>query len=141
MTQAPEMTQVTRPAEDIAEDITALVRRFSPLWQSRHWFTYTVQDGVVTVQGNIKSSVGHRVLLDNVPHIPGVVRLDSSGLFNDEDLRLQIGRVMPAGVLVNVNFGRVVISGRLPNGQSADALIARIEQLDGVRRVDSRLWA
>ncbi len=140
MTQAPETTQVFRPAEDIVEDIAALIRRFPPLWQSRHWFTTAARDGVVTVRGNIKSSVGRRVLLDNVPVIPGVVRLESSALFNDEDLRRQIGQIAPAGALVNVNFGRVVISGRLPAGDSPDALLARIKKLDGVRRVDNRLW-
>ncbi len=139
MAQAIPPTQVRRPAEDIAEDIAALIRRFPPLSQSRHWFTCEVADGAVTLRGNIKSAIARRVLLDNVPDIPGVVAVHADDLHSDEDLRRQIGRLVPPGVLVQVDFGRVILSGSLPPRRKPESLIRRIEKVQGVRRVENRL--
>lgn len=135
-----EPTRLHRPDEDIAEDIAALIRSYDPLMQSRHWFTYDVRDGVVKLQGNINSAIAERVLLDNVPRIPGVEEVDAEELYNDEELRLRVGRMIPPGVLAHVDFGRVVLSGSLPDGHDPDAMIKRIEEMPGVRKVINQLW-
>lgn len=139
MVELQESVKIRRPDEDIAEDIAALIRRFPPLMQSRHWLTVSVVDGVVTVKGHIKSAVGARVLLDNLPDIPGVVSVDSSELYNDDDLRLAVGRVIPPGVRAVVDFGHVLLTGTLPPRHKADTLIRRVEKVPGVRRVSSKL--
>jgi osmotically-inducible protein OsmY len=128
-----------RPAEDIAEDIAALIRSYPPLAQSRHWFTWDVAEGVVTLRGNIKSAIAQRVLLDNAPHIPGVIRVDADDLHNDEDLRLKLASLLPPGIGVRVDYGRVLVSGTLPPRHKAEALIKRLEKTAGVRRVESQI--
>ena len=134
-----DAVQTYRPAEDIAEDIAALVRHYPPLVQSRSWFTYQVADGVVTLEGHIKSAIAEGILLDNLPRIPGVIRVDSSGLFNDEDLRLALGKLLPVGVTLYVDYGYVVIMGSLPARRKPEALIARLAKVPGVRTLESRL--
>ena len=134
-----DAVQTYRPAEDIAEDIAALVRRYPPLVQSRSWFHYRVEDGVVTLEGHIKSAIAERILLDNLPRIPGVVQVDSSDLHNDEDLRLALGQLLPVGVTLYVDYGYVVIMGSLPARRKPEALIARLAKVPGVRTLESRL--
>lgn len=134
-----DAVQTYRPAEDIAEDIAALVRSYPPLVQSRPWFHYRVEDGVVTLEGHIKSAVAQRILLDNLPRIPGVIRVDASGLHNDEELRLAVARLLPVGVAAHINYGHVVLTGELPARRKPEPLIARVEKLPGVRKVENRL--
>lgn len=140
MLEAPAQTITQRPDIDIAEDIASLIRSYDPLFQSRHWFTYQVRDGVVTLRGNVKSAIAERVLLDNVPDIPGVREVHAEELYNDEELRLRIGREVPPGVLVTVDFGRVVLSGTLPPRRKPEPLIKKVEKLPGVRKVVNSFW-
>ncbi len=139
MLELHDEVKIRRPDEDIAEDIAALIRRFPPLMQSRHWFAFSVKDGVVTVRGHIKSAVGMRVLLDNLPDIPGVESVDASELYNDDDLRRAVGRVIPPGVRATVDFGHVLLTGTLPPRHKVDALLRKVEKVPGVRRVSSNL--
>jgi osmotically-inducible protein OsmY len=139
MVDTSPANKVYRPAEDISEDIAALIRRFQPLAQSRHWFTYTVAEGVVTVRGNIKSPVGARVLLDNLPDIPGVVAVNAADLHDDPTLRVAVGKLLPPGIVITIDFGRVVLSGQLPPRRKPEALIRKIEAVPGVRRVINQM--
>lgn len=136
MTEAAK-TQTYRPPEDIMEDIAALVRGYPPLRQSQNWFKYTVANGVVTLSGHIKSSVAERVLVDSLQHVPGVIGVDSSALYNDQELRLQLGQLVPAGVWVQVDFGRAIIDGDVPPGYDVDALEAKLLAVPGVRKVEN----
>ncbi len=135
------LVQVKRPDEDIAEDIAALIRSYPPLKQARHWFTFDVKDGVVTLRGNVKSSIACRVLLDNVPDIPGVERVIADELYVDSDLSRRIAREadLPTGVLVSVDFGRVILSGVLPARRKAEPLIKKVAKFKGVREVINQL--
>jgi osmotically-inducible protein OsmY len=139
MAEVAEQTRIHRPAEDIAADIAALIRSYHPLRQSRHWFTYTVVDGVVTLHGNVKPAVAQRVLLDNLPHIPGVEAVNADDLHSDEQIRIAVGQIVPPGVLVHVDFGRVALDGALPPRRKAEPLIKKIEKVPGVREVESFL--
>lgn len=133
------MKQEDFPSEDIAGAIYALIRRYPPLAQSRHYFTFSVVEGVVTLEGNIKSAIAERVLLDNVPHMPGVVKVIADNLTNDEDLRHQIGQIVPAGVLVNIDFGVVALGGSLPARRKPEALVNKVAKIKGVVRVINKL--
>lgn len=141
MQDAPAPTTAFRPAEDIAADIASLVRAFPPLVQSRHWFAYTVAAGVVTITGHIKSPVAERVLLDNVPDIPGVLEVDTTALYNDDDLRRDVGKVLPPGVWSAVNFGAVALTGSLPAGVDADTVVKTVLAVPGVRTVEANFMA
>jgi ribose 5-phosphate isomerase len=129
-----------RPAADIHEDIAGLIRSYPPLVQSRHQFMVEIADGVVTVRGYIKSIIAERVLQDNLPRIPGVVAVDLDALYNDESMRMALGKVVPAGALITVDYGVVIVSGHLPQGLTEEKLTAQIEQVPGVRRVVFQTW-
>ncbi len=139
MVETAEAIHVARPDEDIADDIAALVRRYPPLLQSRHWFAFTIVEGVVTLSGNIKSAIAQRVLTDNLPYIPGVKAVDAKALHNDEEVRIAVGQIVPPGVTIHVDFGRVSVGGKLPPRRKPETLINRIEKVPGVRTVTDKL--
>ncbi len=128
---------VHRPDEDIEEEIDLLTRSFSPLKTSRGYFNYKSVDGHVTVEGNVRSPQARRVLVDNIPHIRGVVSLNSTRLVDDEMLRLSVGELLPPGVLASVHYGVVALTGNLPEGAIADTIMEAVSKIPGVRRVGS----
>ena len=130
-----------RPDVDIEEEIELLTRSFAPLKASRGYFTVKCTDGHVVAAGNIRSPQARRVLLDNLPHIRGVVDVDSTNLYDDEMVRLSVGQLLPAGVLASVHYGAVALTGRLPEGASADMIVNSIQAVKGVRRVGAQFGA
>jgi osmotically-inducible protein OsmY len=124
-----------RPDEDIEEEIELLIRSFAPLKASRTYFKFKSTNGHITVEGNVRSPQARRVLIDNIPHIRGVVSSDSSKLFDDEMVRVAVGQLLPPGVVASVHYGAVALTGSLPDGASADAIIEAVRQVPGVRRV------
>lgn len=138
MHETPVIT-ATRPDEDIAADIASLIRSYPPLFQARHWIAYTVEGGIVTVNGHIKSPIAQRVLVDNLPTIPGVTELDASAVYNDEALRRAVGQVLPHGLWASLDFGAVLIEGTLPAGSKVDAIVADVSAIPGVRHVETRV--
>ena len=124
-----------RPDVDIEEEIELLIRSFAPLKASRGYFSFKSTQGHVRVQGNVRNPQARRVLLDNVPHIRGVVDCDSTELYDDEMVRLAVGQLLPPGVFANVHYGAVALTGSLPDGASADMITRAISALPGVRRV------
>ncbi|NJL95823.1 MAG: BON domain-containing protein [Anaerolineae bacterium] len=128
-----DATKVQRPDVDIAADIRRLERSFDPLKQARGHVSTLVQDGHVVLSGHVRSTLARRVLVDNVPDIPGVLSMDASALFDDETLRLKLGHVLPRGVFVRVNYGTVVLTGHLPDSVVLGDLIAKVGAVPGVR--------
>ncbi len=124
-----------RPDVDIEEEIELLIRSFAPLKASRKYFTFKSTDGNVVVEGNVRNPQARRVLLDNIPHIRGVVSCDSSRLYDDEMVRVAVGLLLPPGVLASVHYGAVALTGKLPDGASADAIMKAVAEVPGVRRV------
>jgi osmotically-inducible protein OsmY len=131
-----------RPASDIEEDIRDLIRSYDPLKQARPFLDFHVEDGKVTLSGHVRSMQARRVFVDNVPDIPGVKKMDDKKLYDDETLRLDIGKVLPRGVRVRVNYGAVTIAGQLPADASAEDIIRAVKGVLGVRadRVMSELY-
>jgi len=122
----------TQPDVDIEADIRAFVRSFDPLKQSDRYFSYHVQDGVVTLKGNVRSAAAKHALLENLPKIKGVKAIHAESLYDDDALRLAIGRLVPSGTIVRVNYGRVVLSGYLPSGTDSQAVIDKVKGVAGV---------
>lgn len=129
------ITQVEkiRPDEDILEDIREFVRGYDPLKRDREYFEYISENGYVTLIGHTRSTKARRVLVDNVPDIEGVLSVDASQLYDDETLRLDIGKVLPIGTFIRVNYGSVVITGSLPEDVDAGALVENVQAVPGVR--------
>lgn len=130
-----------RPIVDIEEDIRKFIRSYDPLKQARQYFSYEVDaNGKVTLVGNVRSVQARRVLVDNIPDIAGVTELDDSSFFDDEDMRLELGRLTPSGVIVRVNFGYVVLTGHLPPHTEEAELAAEVAAYPGVRKVVTKFY-
>src|SRR5215468_7854754 len=126
---------VSRPDVDIEEEIDLLVRSFAPLKASRGYFTAKTRNGNVKLRGNIRTPQARLVLLDNIPHIRGVVSCDADELYDDEMIRFSVGHLLPPGVKSNVHYGAVALTGSLPDGASAEAIMEAIHAVKGVSRV------
>lgn len=124
-----------RPDVDIEEEIELLIRSFAPLKASRGYFKFKSTNGHVVVEGNIRSPQARRVLIDNIPHIRGVVNCDSTRLYDDEMVRIAVGQLLPPGVVASVHYGAVALTGQLPDGASADTIVKAVAEVPGVRRV------
>jgi osmotically-inducible protein OsmY len=124
-----------RPDVDIEEEVDLLIRSFAPLKASRGYFTVKSVKGRVKIAGNVRSPQARRVLLDNVPHIRGVVSCDGSELYDDEMIRFAVGQLLPPGVVSSVHYGAVALTGDLPDGASADEILNAVRSVKGVRRV------
>jgi osmotically-inducible protein OsmY len=129
------LPSVQRPDEDIEEEIGHLIRSFATLKASRPYFTYHSERGQVTLKGNVRSAQARAVLIDNIPRLRGVVGCDATALYEDEALRFEVAQLIPPGLFANVHYGVVGLTGQLPTGASAEAIINAINQVSGVRRV------
>jgi osmotically-inducible protein OsmY len=125
-----------RPDIDIEEDIREFIRGYPPLRQATPHLEFHSKEGVVTLSSHVRSVQAKRVLIDNVPDIAGVTQVDSTRLYDDESIRLDLGRVLPRGVMVRVNFGHITVYGELPANEDADVIVAHIKAVPGVRKVD-----
>lgn len=129
-------TAEQRPDIDIQSEIDHLIAHYPPLQHDRHQITFTVESGVVTVRGNLQSPMTHRYLLNSLPDVPGVVAVNAEALHDDGTIRLDAGRVVPPGVMVaRVNYGLVVLGGRLPEGTAQEAVVGAVAQIPGVTQV------
>ncbi|PJF35605.1 MAG: hypothetical protein CUN49_09685 [Candidatus Thermofonsia Clade 1 bacterium] len=136
---ANEQTVPQRPDEDIEESIADLIRSYPPLRISRPFFTFASQRGQVKFMGNVRTPQERYLLAARVPHIAGVQSVDLSELYDDEQVRFAVGKVLPYGVYASVHFGAVVLTGRLPEGMSAEALLEQVRAISGVRLARAEL--
>ena len=123
----------TRPDMDIEEDINAVLRNFSPLKAARRYFKVQSTNGNVKVSGNSGSPQAKHVLLDYIKKTRGVINVDMTTFYDDEDIRLNIGGMVPDGIRVNVQFGSVVLDSKLPNGDQE--ILRRVQSAAGIRQV------
>ncbi|PJF44840.1 MAG: hypothetical protein CUN55_02030, partial [Phototrophicales bacterium] len=127
----------TRSDLEILADIHRLVQDTQALSLSRGHFQYTVQNGVVIVKGHISSRIGYELFVDNLMNIDGVVAVDDRELYDDETLRLNIGRILPKGLRVRIHHGVVALSGRMAaDSPEVQEAIARIGEMPGVVNID-----
>jgi hypothetical protein len=123
-----------RPDMDIEEDINGSLRDFAPLKAARGFFKIQSTSGNVKLSGNVGSPQAKLMLLHYVLKTAGVTNVDMSDLYDDEDIRLNVGGIIPEGILVNVQFGRVVLSSTLPDGHQET--LRRVQSAAGIRKVE-----
>lgn len=126
---------VQRADVDILEEIEDMICDYPPLVQDRHYYDVVVENGSATISGHTRTTITRRYLVDAVAHVDGITDVNADGFHSDADLRLQISRLIPSGVIANVRFGVVVLTGHLPVGATEKALVAAIGDIDGVRAV------
>ena len=136
MSEITETSQ--RPDIDIVSDIEHLISVYPPLANDRHAFKVLSHAGVVTVFGHVQTPIIRRYFLDHATEIPGVVAVDAEQFYDDQSIRLDIARVLPAGVQVaRVRFGVVILTGDLPHTMTLDQLVEMIRKVPGVVQVVS----
>lgn len=129
------MTQTTRPDVDIEEDIRDLIAHYPPLQADRHHLRIAVQDGTVVLSGHVKSLVTWRYLVDRAAQVSGVYTVNSDQLYSEEMIRLEAGQRIPTGVIANVVYEAIVLTGQLPEGANADDIVRELSLIPGVERV------
>jgi len=126
---------VTRPDIDILDDIHLWMTGYPPLVNDRNHIRVAVEDGIVRLIGNVKTPITRGYLLSNINKIDGVQGVDDSALYDDETIRLHVGRVLTDGAIGQVEWGIVILAGKLPEGDVLDGLVAAIGKIPGVTRV------
>lgn len=130
-----ENISVLRSDMDILEDLHNLIYTYPPASHDREYFHVTVQDGVAKVSGHLRSIVVNHWMRGTLPQVEGLRALDLDALYNDDDLRLQVGQLVPPGVFVNVNHGAVTLTGRLPREVTDVEVVQRVATVKGVTRI------
>ncbi len=130
-----ENISVLRSDIDILNDLHNLVYTYPPANHDRDFFHTSVKDSVVTVTGHVRSIVVERWMRGTFSQVEGLRELNLDALYNDDDLRLAIGHLVPPGVFVNVNHGAVTLTGRLPQGLTDVDLVQRVAAVKGVTRI------
>ncbi len=123
---------------DIQDDIEAVLAHYPPLTHDRHHLQVTVQNGTVTASGYTRTSITRRYLVNALKQIPGVTQVNADSLYCDDGIRLDIGRVIPVGVIANVMHGTVILTGALPAGSNEADVVTAIANIPGVRAVKTQ---
>ncbi len=129
------MTQASRPAIDIEEDIRDIIAHYPPLQEDRHHINIDVNGSEVILSGHVKSLNTRRYLIDRVRGIAGVSSVNDDQLYTEEGIRLESGRRIPLGVIANPIYGTVVLTGALPEGKTAEDVVKDVALIPGVARV------
>lgn len=130
---------LTRDDLDIRDDVYTLIVKYPPTNADRNYIHIEVRQGVVRLSGYVKTPINRRYLEDRIELIPGVAGLNTDDLHDDETIRLDVGKVLPYGALINVHYGTVILTGQIAEGESVDALVNAIGAVPGVQRVAARL--
>lgn len=127
--------QLARPDVDIEADVSSILATYPPLTADRHHVHVTVQSGVVVLEGHVKTPITRLYLIESVAAISGVAGISAGQLYDDETIRLNVGKQLPYGVYANPIFGVVALTGKLPADVSQDEIIERTASVPGVVRV------
>jgi hypothetical protein len=137
MTETQAATQ--RHDLDILDDVERLIAQYPPARKDQHAINTDVKNGHVILTGHVQTPITRRYLLDMIPTIEGVRSVAADAFFDDENTRLDIGKVIPVGViLARIQYGIAVLAGKLPDGTNGDELAARVSQVPGVARTVTR---
>lgn len=123
--------------EEILSHVQHLMHDTINTRMSHRHMRVRVTDGIVIMSGHLASEIGYDLLIDNIAAIDGVIAVDDTELFVDNDLRQQIITLLPRGVRVSVQHGAVALSGRPSTKFDLKELIGCIGELRGVVMVNT----
>jgi osmotically-inducible protein OsmY len=134
-----EMIATAQRADiDIERDIDHLIAHYPPLAKDRHSIFVSSKDGVVTISGHVLTPITRRYFLDRLADIPGIVDVQAEHFYDDETIRLDIARLLPAGViLARVRYGVVVLTGEQPENTTLTEVVEQVRNVPGVVKVVS----
>lgn len=133
-----EVIVKSAPADvDLLESIRSLMSKYPPLVSDRPAIQVTVHDGVATITGHTQTANTRRYFLNQLGSIDGLKGVNADALFDDTSIRLEVSRLIPAGVQAIIKHGVVILAGEPPADLNIEALANQILQLPGVAKVVS----
>jgi osmotically-inducible protein OsmY len=141
MAQASEISTPTAyPDLDIREAIYDRMVGFPPVMHDRHRLHIEVQNGVAIVKGYVNTEITRSLLVERIlSGIDGLVGVDTKELYDDDTILRSASRFIPLGIFMNVQYGAVILSGKLPEGMTAQELVNQIATVPGVNRILTNL--
>ncbi|MEO0564460.1 MAG: BON domain-containing protein [Chloroflexota bacterium] len=124
-----------RPDIDILSDLPDVIETYPPLAHDRSRMTITVEGGVITATGNVKTAGTRDIFERRAAEIDGVQGVNVRGLHDDDTIRLAAGAATPYGVRVAVSYGAVVLTGERPTDAKLAQMTKKVEKIAGVRKV------
>ncbi|MDZ4766536.1 MAG: BON domain-containing protein [Chloroflexota bacterium] len=130
-----------RPDSELLDDFGQLIIDYPPLRQDRRRINVTANQGVISVTGHVRTPITMRYLLDRLAQIEGVRGVTAAALYDDESLQRAAGRVLGGvdGVVANVIYGIVILTGKLDDSEHVAELAAQIAQIPGVVEVAAKV--
>lgn len=130
-----QQVKAARADIDIQEDVNAAFLTYPPLSHDRKRIHVNIDAGIVTASGNVKTGQAREIFAREVSKIEGVHAVNTAALYDDESIRLQVGGIVPYGVLTAVSYGAVVLSGKAPAEPELKRLVDKVSKIEGVRTV------
>lgn len=124
--------------ENIADAINEIITHYPPLTNERHFIDVEVRSGHVTVRGHVRTRITRTYLVSALERMAGIRSLSVDKLYSDDQIRLEVGKVIPAGVTANVNHGTVILAGQLPDEVELKSIITAVGDVAGVRAVHTQ---
>lgn len=128
----------TRPDVDLLEDVQNVFIHYPPMVNDRHHVTVEVSGGTVILRGVLKTPITRRYLVNQLEQLAAVQGVNTDALYDDEALRHAVGQVLPVGVVANLDYGTVILSGTLPDDDALEALVEQISTIPGIKRIVAR---
>ncbi len=119
----------------INDDIRRIITNYAPAANDRHHIQYEVIGGVVNLSGYVRTEPTAAYLVQQVGQLEGVIGLVTDRFYTDEALRLDIGRLVPFGVQVRVEYGNVILAGYPVDDVDLQQVLNTVSHVAGVRRV------
>lgn len=116
-------------------DLHAIIVKYPPTNADRRHIHVRVENGHVYLTGYVGTQIHRRYLHDAMLRVDGVRAVHVDHLWDDETIRLELGRVLPEGVMGVSHYGAVVLTGRAPEGTDLALLAAQVARLPGVEKV------
>ncbi|MEP7292439.1 MAG: BON domain-containing protein [Chloroflexota bacterium] len=135
------MTQTAhsnRPDMDIEADIIDVIAHYPPLQADRYHLHIEVRDGEVILSGHVRSMISRRTLLERAAQVRGVSSVSSGQLYDEETIRMEAGQQIARGVIANVKYGAVILTGAQPEGMTSEDVARSVSLIPGVERVVTR---
>jgi len=124
-----------RADADMLADLHAIIVKYPPTNADRKHIHVRVEDGRVYLTGYVGTPIHRRYLHDAMLRVDGVRDIHVDHLWDDETIRLEVGRVLPEGIMGIAHHGTVVLTGHAPAGTDMAQLAAQVTRLPGVEKV------
>lgn len=131
----------------LARQLQQALRNIEPLRLLHSPLEVTVEDGVVTIRGVVASVSVWTQIRTAVQEVAEGHEVRAE-LLTEADLEVQTAQALAtdprtrhaaSGIYVNAVNDRIVLSGRVPTADVAEAAAAIASEVPGVRRVNNRL--